>query len=379
MANIVLNRNAGAVIKVGNVCYSYSGRTNLHVTGQEPDQIFSDCLDCVEAPTPTPSPTPLPPTPTPTPPPVPTPTPIPTPTPQDCGEVCDSCPTLNLVVSGLTGQCDGNECTDGNGPYTLIHPDGLCAWSGNNGSWSAGISCSEGRWILNLTGPETCAAQFSVPNTGGCPPSSGWVKDSSTCSGLIVITLGPGDSFDAGQYYCVNEDDCTDMGCGSGCVTSDKCVLGVNLNSLGLGNCWNGLKYNSVNDGPYEANDCDCESPCNCPTPAPVACPSDCSGCSSSLTVTISGMTGLCGGKDPCTNMNEAISMTRTGCSWSGSGSWVASAYLACTSQKWYFVIDGVESGNCGRWEANNTTGCPPASGWVKVSGGCTGGSITVG
>jgi hypothetical protein len=43
MANIVLNHDAGPVIKVGGICYAYYGKTRLNPTGQEPDEQFSTC------------------------------------------------------------------------------------------------------------------------------------------------------------------------------------------------------------------------------------------------------------------------------------------------------------------------------------------------
>ena len=48
-----------------------------------------------------------------------------------------------------------------------------------------------------------------------------------------------------------------------------------------------------------------------------VSCPSDCSGCGDTKTVTISGLTGT---TCPCLNGNYTL--TRTGCEWNYGNEW---------------------------------------------------------
>lgn len=73
-------------------------------------------------------------------------------------------------------------------------------------------------------------------------------------------------------------------------------------------------------DGGEIAGECCCGD-------TPVPCPGDCTACTHSYTLTISGLTGLCAG------LNGVFPLIRNGCTWS-NGFWG----VACNMENWYVL-----------------------------------------
>jgi hypothetical protein len=190
-------------------------------------------------------------------------------------------------------------------------------------------------------------------------------------------------------------------------TSHNECINGGWLNGVGIENCFNnGPGYGNMKvitvGSAHDSPDCDCESPCTCPTPTPVPtptpiptptpppidCPSEefCSAnCQDSYSVVISGMTGDCNPYGCHCNLMVGATLTRdpfNSCQWYGSVHEQSCTYddtwysLSCTSKVWTLQVLTVFT--CAMFGAANTTGCPPASGWVKVSGFCVGGSMTL-
>ncbi len=90
------------------------------------------------------------------------------------------------------------------------------------------------------------------------------------------------------------------------------------------------------------------------------ACPTDCSGCASSYSVQISGITG--------TNsqyMNGTYTATRSGCSWGYNGmpSWPLTISIYCFDGVWYVQLN-LFMGEQVVFQKSGGS-CPPASGWT--------------
>jgi hypothetical protein len=303
----------------------------------------------------------------------------------------------------MFGTCNGADCNNGNGSYTLLHPSG-CSWSGNNtNSWTGTIECQSGRWVLTIKNPSSdeCAI-FSVPNTTGCPPENGWVLDSSNCGFLIIISVFPGpETYDPDKFYCATEV----INCPAGCATGtshNECINGGWLNGVGIENCFNnGPGYGNMKvitvGSAHDSPDCDCESPCTCPTPTPVPtptptmqptptaepidCPANCDACDvkGDISALVSELAGSCFNPvcSDCNTMNTTHNMTRDGCSWSGPqvGGCVG-PILHCVDQAWIFYF--TTNNSCAIWTAPNTDGCPPVAGWTWVSGNCSQGKLSL-
>jgi hypothetical protein len=254
----------------------------------------------------------------------------------------------------MSGTCNGENCANGNGAYLLLHPEGSCNWQGPNANnWNGYISCTSGRWHLTIKNPgsDTCAT-FSAINTGGCPPASGWVLESTNCGVEIIIVVGPGgENYQAAKYYCVDRDVGCNAGCLTGCTQEYACILGAHINGIGVGNCWNGEKIVEVKAGPYESSDCDCEGFCSCPTPtpSPTPAPIPCDECITTdpgeITMVISGVNSRsCYGKDP-----SVLNGTYANIPWLGSywklevykpgpgGTYRVVIYVECRETGWFF------------------------------------------
>lgn len=109
------------------------------------------------------------------------------------------------------------------------------------------------------------------------------------------------------------------------------------------------------------------------------ACPSDCSGCDASKTVSISGFTGTYAG------MNGNWTITRSGCEWSTSGGLYVDCFdgyvirLLCSGSLWYLFLE-LESwrADCGCSDSFegiriNLDDCPPTGAYAMSRS--TGGS----
>ncbi len=89
-----------------------------------------------------------------------------------------------------------------------------------------------------------------------------------------------------------------------------------------------------------------------------MACPTDCSSCDSSLSVSVSGFTGS------CSYLNGSYTFTKSDCGWSGLPDvW---GFLACQDGYWKLQIGPGTGGADG--EKLDTNGCP-ALGTYSLNG----------
>ena len=142
---------------------------------------------------------------------------------------CDCCkPTL--TVSGLTGTCDGYDCTLGNGGYVMFQSG--CIYTGTNTSgWSAVMWKTGSTWTLEIKNPGgTVCATLTAPDTNGCPPpdSDDWTKQASTCTGTIIIGIAPSPSDNQCQYIYECTYDCSEATWGDVSQASRSCEVTCN-------------------------------------------------------------------------------------------------------------------------------------------------------
>ncbi len=91
-------------------------------------------------------------------------------------------------------------------------------------------------------------------------------------------------------------------------------------------------------------------------------CPTDCSGCSSTYSVVISGVTGT-----NAPYVNGSYTVTRSGCSWNYNGmpSWPTSISVYCNSGIWYIQVNVFFSPDNQIVFGKTGGSCPPTSGWT--------------
>lgn len=90
----------------------------------------------------------------------------------------------------------------------------------------------------------------------------------------------------------------------------------------------------------------------------------------------LSGLSGnCCFGGITCSDWNGGpYALTKVGdCWWVKGGS--PDIDLRCFDSSWEMDVIGC---SCLHFSAPNTSGCPPATGWTRNGGDCTGGSVTV-
>jgi len=120
--------------------------------------------------------------------------------------------------------------------------------------------------------------------------------------------------------------------------------------------------------------------------PAAQDCPAanSCGSCADSYTVVISGLTNGTPPDDcpdqPCVNYNGTWVLTKLDGGGGDDCVWydpTFTIFLGCESQKW--VIQDAAVYGCFRFEADNTNGCPPTSGYTANHNNCGGpGSVAV-
>ena len=351
--------------------------------------------------------------------------------PTDCTDWPDE---ILITVTGTT--LDGGSFND---TYTLTKSGSSCIWTGtgDTNGYDATYQCLNGFWIIDIDNGSGSSLRGKTPNVGQLtsgphrityPPSQ--TGGGGGGGGGPQIVVGPG----GGGGVCPD--------CSSGCETnyystipnltgtcggdcaniSDATVTQVGSTCQWTGSqsswthelvCETGVWYYRVWSGGVGGTLCAEWKQTASSTPAcpPLggtgdgvwertgngacsgtdfslaeACPGDCTSCDddNSVIVTISGMAGLCANEDSCNNvnLNKVHTMTRSGssaCSWTVQSS-LFLLILECVSETWHLSIQTGEGG-CGRFEAPNTTGCPPAgSGWVwQGDDPCSGACCTAG
>ena len=104
---------------------------------------------------------------------------------------------------------------------------------------------------------------------------------------------------------------------------------------------------------------------CCCDGGEPTTCPTDCSSCATSITVTISG-NAFC---------NGTFTLDKSGCQWS-LASQCATGFelvLLCASEGWQVrIIDTNESAIATVWLAISFAACPPTGSYVLQAGSGT-------
>jgi len=106
-------------------------------------------------------------------------------------------------------------------------------------------------------------------------------------------------------------------------------------------------------------------------TPAPIPCPTDCSTAPSSYTVIYTNTGGTTCLPGTCAGLSQTLQIFRgftTSCIW---GEFDAIS-IECIGSSWIMTITDFTICDI-IFEAPNTTGSPPTSGWVKQSGNCIG------
>ena len=129
------------------------------------------------------------------------------------------------------------------------------------------------------------------------------------------------------------------------------------------------------------------QSPTVTPTPTtspvPYCAPSNCSGCPSTLTASVSGSTGTCGSGSPpfgcaCSALNGSYTLARTNCGYSGGNGGSGLLTMNCSGGTWTVQLSCYVAGCANFTATSDGSGCPPSSGYTYVSGICTGISISV-
>jgi hypothetical protein len=100
------------------------------------------------------------------------------------------------------------------------------------------------------------------------------------------------------------------------------------------------------------------------PEPEPQDCPEDCSDCPNLITAVVSDVIG-------CPTLDGTYLVSAAGCDWFSTP-----MIIYCNDGMWWCLLS--VSGGDVLWRAPNTAGCPPATGWIRDSGSCEGGSLTL-
>ena len=134
------------------------------------------------------------------------------------------------------------------------------------------------------------------------------------------------------------------------------------------------------------------------PPAPPAPCPTDCSGCPDTITVTISGLSGSGPYCPDCGDVDGSYECTRGGadsCTWQIGGAGMGcippngGITICCCgdchswlgnpgANTWLVALWNASGHTLASWTAPNTTGCPPTTGWTWAGGDCNAGTLKI-
>lgn len=99
-------------------------------------------------------------------------------------------------------------------------------------------------------------------------------------------------------------------------------------------------------------------------------CPSDCSGCDDSYTITVAGVSNIFPG--PCESFNDTFTVTKSGCVWSVSEGGVI-VTLRCVDALYWEILLSISAPLWLLYFYNYTlgVGCPPTGIYIDPSSAC--------